>query len=371
MSVEQQLAEELHALVLLQVDGCTAQSTRPTDTTTPRHVRATASRVLLVSGALTLLACCCALLALALGEQSLDLSEAFTTGTTAHTILMSLRLPRVVLAALVGAALASSGSMLQALLRNPLADPFVLGVSGGAALGATIAIALGLTSLGFVGLSGTSVFALLGAVVATGLVLAVGRSGRGDGSTSTLLAGVIFNAFALAAIIFIKALVAPDKLGEVLFWLAGALGHESWSALGFTSVIVVGAVLAMWSLSGRINLLMLGDDDAQSLGVDVRRTRLVLLLLASAAVSAAVSLSGLVGFVGLLVPHLARLVLGADQRLSLPASALLGASFLMLADLAARLMFRVFQTEPPVGVITALLGGPLFLLLMVRRAKEA
>ncbi len=333
-------------------------------------MRATASRVLLVSGALTLLAGACALLSLALGEQSLSLSEAFTPGTTAHTILLSLRLPRVVLAALVGAALASSGSMLQALLRNPLADPFVLGVSGGAALGATIAIALGLTTAGVVGLSGASVFALAGAVVATGLVLVVGRSGRGDGSTSTLLAGVIFNAFALAAIIFIKALVAPDKLGEVLFWLAGSLGHESWSALAFTGAIVVAAVLAMWSLSGRINLLMLGDDDAQSLGVDVRRTRLLLLLLASAAVSAAVSLSGLVGFVGLLVPHLARLVLGADQRLSLPASALLGASFLMLADLAARLMFRVFQTEPPVGVITALLGGPLFLLLMVRRQRE-
>ncbi|MBE2253809.1 MAG: iron ABC transporter permease [Myxococcus sp.] len=330
-------------------------------------MRATAGRVLGVSGVGALLAALCALVALAFGEQALDLGEAFTAGTTAHTILLSLRLPRVVLAAMVGAALAASGSMLQALLRNPLADPFVLGVSGGAALGATIAIALGVSTAGLAGLSGASVFALVGAVASTGLVLTVGRASRGESATGTLLAGVIFNAFALAAIIFIKALVAPDKLGEVLFWLAGALGHESWSALAFSGTVITLSVLAMWALAPRINLLMLGDDDAQSLGVDVRRTRLALLLLASAAVSAAVALSGLVGFVGLLVPHLARLGLGADQRLTLPASALLGASFLMLADLAARLMFRVFHTEPPVGVITALLGGPLFLLLMVRR----
>jgi iron complex transport system permease protein len=330
-------------------------------------------RVVAVSGAGALLVGLCALAALATGEQPLSLREAFTDGTTAHTILVSLRLPRVVLAALVGAALAASGSMLQALLRNPLADPFVLGVSGGAALGATVAIALGFTTAGVAGLSGASLFALVGAVLATLLVLAVGRSSRGEGSTSTLLAGVIFNAFALAAIIFIKALVAPDRLGEVLFWLAGSLGHESWSALGFTGAVVGLSTAALWSLSHRINLLTLGDDDARSLGVDVRATRLLLLLLASAAVSAAVALSGLVGFVGLLVPHLSRLVLGADQRLSLPASAFLGAAFLVLADLAARLMFRVFQTEPPVGVITALLGGPVFLLLMVRsvRAHEA
>ncbi len=329
-------------------------------------------RVLGVTGAGLPLVLFCAALALAFGEQPLALDDAFTEGTVAHSILFSLRLPRVVLAALVGAALAASGSMLQALLRNPLADPFVLGVSGGAALGATVALALGLGSTaGLAGLSGTSVFALVGAVTATGLVLAVGRLSRRDASTSTLLAGVIFNAFALAAIIFIKALVAPNRLGEVLFWLAGSLGNEAWPALGVTSVVVIGAVVTMAALSSRINLLMLGDDDARSLGVDAQRLRLVLLLLASAAVAAVVALSGLVGFVGLLVPHLARLVLGADQRLSLPASAFLGAAFLMLADLAARLSFRLFNTEPPVGVITALLGGPLFLLLMVRSRRPS
>lgn len=332
-------------------------------------MRASAPRIVAVwvLGGVVLLGCLAA--GVVFGEQSLELGPLLTGEGPEAIVLRELRLPRVVLAALVGVALAASGSMLQALLRNPLADPFVLGVSGGSALGATIAIALGASGASLLGLSTTSLFALAGAVVATFVVLAVGRRSRADPSTATLLAGVVFNAFALAAIIFVKALLAPDKLGDVLFWLAGALGHESWPALGFTACIVVPCVLALALLSPRLNLLTLGDDDARSLGVDVERTRLGLLVLASAAVAAAVSLSGLVGFVGLLVPHLARLLLGADQRLVLPASALLGGAFLVLADLASRLLFRVLHAEPPVGVITALLGGPLFLVLMLRRAR--
>ena len=308
--------------------------------------------------------------AVAFGEQPLDFALVRTPGSPEELIFYSLRLPRVVLAALVGCALAASGAMLQSLLRNPLADPFVLGVSGGAALGATVALAFGLSAFAWVpGLSAVSAFALLGALGATVLVLLVGRLAGGNSPNTTLLAGVIFNAFALAAITFIKALVAPDKLGEILFWLAGSLGHETWSTLGSTSVVVLLAVAALVALSPRLNLLTLGEEDAHSLGVDVRMTRRVLLVIASVAVAAVVSLSGLVGFVGLLVPQLTRLLFGVDQRISVPASALLGAAFLMLADLFARLLFRVFQTEPPVGVITALLGGPLFLALMAKQRR--
>jgi iron complex transport system permease protein len=310
-------------------------------------------------------------LAAAFGEQPLELEQVRTPGSTAELIFFSLRLPRVVLAALVGSALAASGAMLQSLLRNPLADPFVLGVSGGAALGATVALAFGLSALAWVpGLSPVSAFALLGALSATVLVLLVGRLAGGNSPNTTLLAGVIFNAFALAAITFIKALVAPDKLGEILFWLAGSLGHEQWATLASTSVVVLIALGGLVVLSPRLNLLTLGEEDAQSLGVDVRLTRRVALVTASVAVAAVVSLSGLIGFVGLLVPQLARLLFGVDQRISVPASALLGAAFLMLADLLARLLFRVFQTEPPVGVITALLGGPLFLALMARKRQS-
>lgn len=311
------------------------------------------------------LLCACAA-GVAFGGEPLSLAEAFTPQTPAETIFFSLRVPRVALAALVGMALAASGNTLQALMRNPLADPFVLGVSGGAALGATIALALGMSLAAVPGLSAVSALALAGAIGATLLVMAVGRlAGKGSPHT-TLLAGVIFNAFALAAIIFIKALVAPDKVGEVLFWLAGALGYEKPLTLWVTGVVQVVAVGLMWMWSGRLNLLMLGDEDAASLGVSVGSTRRALLVVASLSVAAAVALSGLVGFVGLLVPHLARLALGPDQRLTLPASALLGGAFLVMADLGARVLFRVFHTEPPVGVITALIGGPAFLALLLR-----
>ena len=327
--------------------------------------RASFGKVLL---SCTLVLAVCFVAAAALGEQPLTLSEVTEEGSTARLIFFSLRLPRVVLAALVGAALAAAGATLQALLKNPLADPFVLGVSGGAALGATVALAFGVSAAASIpGLAATSSLALVGAVGSTALVLLVGRLAGGNSPGTTLLAGVIFNAFALATITFIKALVAPDKLGEILFWLSGALGHESWTTLGVTGAVVGAVVVALTVLSPRLNLLSLGDDDARSLGIDVRTTRRVLLLLASLVVAVVVSLSGLVGFVGLLVPQLSRLAFGVDQRLSIPASALLGAAFLMLADLAARLLFRVFHTEPPVGVVTALLGGPLFLMLMARR----
>lgn len=308
-----------------------------------------------------------------LGEQPLSLPEVFTEGSTARSILLSIRLPRVALAALVGASLASAGCALQALTRNPLADPFVLGVSGGSALGATVALALGLSAFKLLpGLPASSLFALGGAFGATVLVMAVGRISRG-GPHATLLAGVIFNSFALAAVLFVKTLVAPDQLGEVLYWLAGRLGHEDGTTLAGATLVEGVAFAALWLLSGKLNLLMLGDDDAASLGVDVRRTRTQVLLSTSLAVSVAVAVSGLVGFVGLLVPHVVRLMFGADNRVLLPASALCGAAFLAFSDLLARLSFRAFNQELPVGVVTALLGAPLFLVLLVRsvRRREA
>ena len=306
-------------------------------------------------------------LSMALGEQPLDYHLVLVPGTPEETIFFSLRLPRVVLAAIVGVALSTSGATLQPLLRNPLADPFVLGVSGGAALGATVALALGLPSFALLpGVSPTSVLALGGAAGATALVLTIGRWARGDVAHTTLLAGVILNSIALAAITFIKALVAPDRLGEVLFWLTGSLGQETTATLIATALAVALAVGVMVALSGRLNLLMLGEEDAHSLGGDVGSTRRWLLAAASVAVAAVVSVSGLVGFVGLVVPHLVRLLFGVDQRVAVPVSALVGATFLMLADLLARVLFRAFHTEPPVGAITALVGGVAFLVLMAR-----
>ncbi len=309
-------------------------------------------------------------LALTFGEKQISLAAALgEAGSTDGEILWALRLPRAVLAALVGASLAAAGSTLQALTRNPLADPFVLGVSGGAALGATVALALGASVPLAAGLSAQSAFAFLGALGATAVVLTLGRLAGGSSSYGMLLSGVIFNAFALAAVTFVKTLTAPDKLGEILYWLAGALGYERPSTLAFTGALEAVALLALWALSGRLNLLAQGDEEAASLGVSVGPTRLWLLVFASLAVAAAVALAGLVGFVGLIVPHLFRLWLGPDQRLLVPASALGGAAFLILADLLARSLYETFQAVPPVGVVTAFIGGPSFLFLLVLRRE--
>lgn len=305
------------------------------------------------------------------GEESLSLAGVLRGELTDSQIFYSVRLPRVVLAAVVGASLAAAGTVLQSLTRNALADPYVLGVSGGAALGATVALAFGFGGVSaMLGFSAVSLFAWAGAVAATVLVLAVGRLAGGNRSDTTLLAGVIFNAFALAAIIFIKALVSPDRLGEVLFWLAGQLGPQPASTLWMTGALEAVVLTAMWLSSNRLNVLSLGEDEATAMGIDVRKMRWVLLGLSSLAVAAAVALAGLVGFVGLLVPHLARLWVGPDARLAIPASIGIGAAFLMLADLGSRALFNVFNTFPPVGVMTALLGAPAFLWLLMRNSNR-
>ncbi len=317
--------------------------------------RATAILSLLAVGALAAV-----LVSAVLGEYPLSLSRALSAPTSVDaTVLWRLRVPRALLGALVGAALAASGSALQGLLKNPLADPFILGVSGGAALGATVALAVGLTA--FVG---PSVFAFLGSLAAMALVLAVGRSRRSP--YAALLTGVVFNAFAAAAITCIKTLVSPDRVGENLYWLAGSLGYQPPRTLAGAALLQMVCLGVLWRQSGRLNLLSLGDEEAASLGVRVQRTRTVVLLAASLSVAGAVALSGLVGFVGLIVPHLLRLLLGPDQRLLVPASALAGAGFLALSDLLTRLLFPLFHAELPVGVVTAVLGGPLFLFLLQR-----
>jgi iron complex transport system permease protein len=293
-------------------------------------------------------------------------------------IFWSVRLPRALLAAIVGAGLAVSGATLQGVLRNPLADPFILGVSGGAALGATLALALGLATVGQVApglgsglehLSAPALFAFLGAAAAMLFVLVVSRGHGGRAPYAALLTGVIFNAVASAVITLIKTLSGPFRLGEILYWLAGDLGSESMGTLALSALLQVAAIGVMLALSGRLNLLSLGDEDAASLGVAVARTRRWLLLAASASVAGAVVLSGLVGFVGLVVPHLLRLAFGPDQRLLVPLSALGGAAFLMLADLLARLLFPLFDNAIPVGSVTALVGGPLFLVLLYRGGR--
>jgi len=311
----------------------------------------------------TCVAMVCALVALFVGETRLDIGQLANSLSPESEIFFVLRLPRVVLAGLVGMGLSVSGAVLQTAVRNPLADPFILGVSGGAALGASVAMSLGLSGIGF--LAGSSLLALLGALLATLFILWVGfRVGPG---ASILLAGVMFNAFAMALISLLRALTEPGKLGELLFWLAGVLRYETPQALwglAFAQFLSFGL---LWAKASQLNALSLGDEDAQSLGLNVRRLHRQLYFLCSVAVAFAVAFSGLIGFVGLLIPHLVRRVVGADMRKVLPGCAGLGAAFLILADMLSRFMFRSLHTELPVGAITALLGGPLFFVLWLKK----
>ena len=312
---------------------------------------------------------------LSLGAGTLSLSAALRGVEPDATVLFRLRIPRVVLAAIVGAGLSVAGVALQALLRNPLADPFVFGLSGGAAIGAALSVAVtgtalgvaGVSAAGWIGLLPTQFAAVLGSLAASVLVFTLGRARGRLHPERALLVGVVFNSFASALVIALEAVLAPEKTQAVLLWLAGTLGYEPQPVLVAAGAVVLVAAAILTALAGRLNLLALGDEGAAALGVDVERTRLLSFFAASAAVGAAVALTGLVGFVGLVVPHAVRLVAGPDHRVLLPASALGGAAFLVLADAIARMLFRGLGTEPPVGAVTALLGAPLFVLLLRRR----
>lgn len=353
--------------------------------------RTTPVRVALVLAVLALAWLVAVALAASFGESPLGIGRALEDPDSPERfVLTELRLPRIMLASVVGAALAASGAALQALLRNALADPFVLGVSGGAALGGTLALALGAGALatslaglaaglpapwnglfgGVLSRSPITLCALLGAFVATLVVYVAGRFGGRLSPWAALLAGVIFNALASAAITFIKALSPPERVGELLYWLAGSLEYPEWASVaGVTAFELLGVGLILWR-AAELNLLSLGDEGAASLGVDVERARRTLFFATSLCVAAAVATSGLIGFVGLIVPHVLRLWLGPDQRLLLPASVIGGAVFLVLADLLARVLFTPLGTSTPVGVLTALIGGPVFLWLL-RRAGSS
>jgi iron complex transport system permease protein len=313
----------------------------------------------------------------ALGPQHISLRAALAGRDPDAAILLGLRLPRAALAAVVGCALAAAGTALQALLRNPLAEPFVLGVSGGAALGGSIVLVAAAALERAAAAAGealgsappVALGAVAGAAASTLLVFGLGRVAGRLVPEAALLVGIVFNAFVAGVITLMKMLVPPEQASRLMYWLLGAVGYETGSTLAVGAVLVALSVGALVLLSARLNLLTLGDEDAASLGVDVQRTRGLVFFAASAATGAAVALAGLVGFVGLLVPHIVRRVVGPDHRLLVPASALFGAAFLVLADALARLAFLPLGTEPPVGAVTAFLGGPFFLWLLRRGAR--
>ena len=278
-------------------------------------------------------------------------------------ILFSVRLPRILFAGIVGASLSLGGVVFQALLRNPLADPYVLGISGGAALGAIVGIVLGVSSFYL----GVPFLAFCGALVTVFLVFIVAGGSRGLLDNTLLLAGVVVNSFFSAAILFALSIVNSMELHSISFWLMGDLSGAAGKEIAVAALSLIVCFAVLYTQARKLNLIVQGEDTALQLGVNVKTTKYILLIVTSLATSIAVSLAGIIGFVGIMVPHMMRLVFGSDHRLLLPAAALFGASFMVVADTLARVVLA--PAELPVGVITALCGAPYFIFLMRRKGR--
>ncbi|MEV7427034.1 iron ABC transporter permease [Streptomyces sp. NPDC091212] len=277
-------------------------------------------------------------------------------------IVWSFRAPRVVLAALVGAGLAVSGAVLQALVSNPLADPTVLGFSSGASLGAvTVIVLAGGATLGGLGVSAA---AFVGALAAGLLVFALGRRGGRMAPTRLVLAGVAVGYVFLSATSFLQLQATPTELRTVMFWMLGSVAGAQWSQLPTVTAVVIATTVLLSLFGRRLNVLLAGDESATALGVDVNRLRAVLLVLSSLLTGTTIAVAGGIGFVGLMIPHLVRLTIGADHRRLLPLTALLGAVYLVVVDLLSRTLNR--PNELPLGILTALLGAPFFIWLLRR-----
>lgn len=307
-----------------------------------------------------------ALIGLYMGYQPVDV-HALQTDPIARAVLFRLRFPRVIMAGIVGASLSLVGASLQALFRNPLAEPFTLGVSGGASLGASLAIALGL-GISVAGVPIIFVAAFLGAALSVVLVYRLAYSGGGVILPGALLlAGVVLNLCASACVLVIQYLADYNRALQILRWLIGSLDVVGFGLIWRMLIFLVPGWIILSLYARDLHLLATGEESAASLGVDVRRTERIVFVACSLIVGVAVSVGGMIGFVGLIVPHAARLLFGQDVRVLLPASFLLGAAFLVLADTLARV--AIAPGELPVGAITALLGGPVFLLLLRRQRR--
>ncbi|MBI4886757.1 MAG: iron ABC transporter permease [Acidobacteria bacterium] len=334
----------------------------------PSQIRMRMAVTLVAYGAVAAAAC---LLAPLVGSTSISLSRVFDRSipfadNVDAQIFFVARMPRVLAGAVVGAALASAGVVLQALLRNPLATPFTLGVSAGAALGAMLAISFG-AAITLGPFSPVPLASLAGAIGASAIVYALAtKPGRPMSTSVLLLAGVTLNSFFSALILFVQYTADFAETYRTVRWLMGDLDIGGFAPIAGVLPLILAAFAMFAVLPSSLNLLSVGADVAATRGVDVARTQRLAFVGAALATSAAVALAGPIGFIGIVVPHLVRLLTGVDHRVSLPASALFGAAFLVGCDLLARTVLA--PVEVPVGIVTAMLGGPFFLWLLVRKA---
>ena len=283
-----------------------------------------------------------------------------------ETIVLDIRLPRVILAGLVGAALALAGATYQGLFRNPLADPYLIGVAQGAALGAVIGFLIPISGAGM-GIGLVPILAFVGALLSVTVVYLLARVGRTVPVTTLILAGVALGAL-LGAIVAYLAITSGQMLYGIMYWLAGSFSLSQWSEVWIVLPIVAVGAIVILLFSRLLNIMQLDEEQAQQLGINVERLKLILLATATMVTAAAVSFVGIIGFVGIIIPHAVRLIWGPDYRFLLPLSLLSGAVFLILADILART--AAAPSEIPIGVITALCGAPFFLYLLRRRGRK-
>ena len=286
---------------------------------------------------------------------------------TAEVIIMQIRLPRVLCGALVGAALATAGVIYQGIFRNPMADPYVIGAMSGASLGSALVIVLGV-GVALLGVNTLQIFAFVGSLITVLLVYTISRSGFRVPVTMLLLTGIAVTYFQSAIVTFLQVIASDRLLHGLTFWLIGSLAPtENWNKVWSILPLIVIGIAISYLYSRDLNILALGEDQAQHLGVETEKVKRILLICGALLTAAAVSISGLIGFVGLIIPHLTRVIIGPDHRVLLPTAAVVGASFLMICDAIARVAMG--SGEAPVGVITALTGGPFFIYLLRRRKK--
>ena len=303
-----------------------------------------------------------------IGSVHVPISTLWNQGadTTATNILWKIRMPRVLLAGLVGASLAIAGAAFQGLLKNPLADPYTLGVSSGASVGAVMTLFFGL-SVPFLGLYTLPVFSMIGAAVTMFVVLGFAKLvDRGLNMETIILTGIIFGSF-LGSVLSLMIALTGEELRQIIGWLLGSVSMRGWNYVTMILPFTIIGALLLWMNRRELNAMLFGEDRAKHLGVDVKKRKLVILIAGSILTGAAVSVSGTIGFVGLVVPHMTRLLWGSDHRHLLTLSFMNGATLLIICDLVARTI--ISPTELPVGVITAFIGAPVFALIFYRQRK--
>ena len=281
-------------------------------------------------------------------------------------IVNNVRLPRILLAAMVGGILSVIGAVFQALFKNPMADPYVMGVSAGAAFGATLGIVFGF-GISFAGMSMISMMAFAGAMITIFIVYNLARIGGKVSTTGILLAGIVINALLSSLISFIM-LIYHNEIDKIVIWTMGSFNAASWEHVKLLAIPMIIGVAYMLSLARELNTLILSEDDAKNIGVDVERIKKIALVVASFLAAFSVSVSGIIGFVGLIVPHFLRMIFGSDHRVLLPVSFIGGALFMLMCDTLARSILP--NMEIPVGIITSIIGGPFFLILLQRHKRQ-